>query len=235
MSSNVEQLIVDEDIEPFAAIDPPFQFNAAGVKAFAPEVSGYYILRAVLQRVGWSSFAGKRLLDFGCGVRMVRTIHNLDLPFGLYAGVDVNAEAIDWLKRNLPDQRFFFAHLDARNQFYNPQGRLLGDDALAQLGVPECDLVMMFSVITHQSPREAEVTLRQVRHVVRHGARLYFTAFLDDAVSHYTEADPARPGHKSVYSPAALLALVERQGWCVRSIHTQKKTLQQPAFVCEAV
>jgi hypothetical protein len=59
MRLDIASLVVEEDLRPFRPINPPFNFNAPGVAAYAPEVTGYYLLQAVLQRLGWTSFAGK--------------------------------------------------------------------------------------------------------------------------------------------------------------------------------
>ena len=70
----------------FVFIDPPFNFNAAGVVKYPPEVSGFYLLNSLCRRLGWTSLSGKRLIDFGCGVRFTRTLINL--------GIDSPAEVL---------------------------------------------------------------------------------------------------------------------------------------------
>lgn len=230
-----QSLVVEEDIRPFAPIDPPFNFNAPNVSAHAPEVTGGYILNAVLARLGWESYAQKTVLDFGCGVRIARTIHNLNMAFGLYIGVDVNAEAIAWLRETLVGPQFRFERLNAQNAMYNPGGEILGDDALEKLGLPLCDAATMFSVITHQSPDETALTFRQIHRVVKPGGFLYFTAFIDDSVDGYRERTPDSPGLHSTYHPDLLIALSEKAGWRVRSIHPQRNTMQQPVFICARI
>jgi len=235
MRQNVASLVVEKDLHPFRPVDPPFNFNAPGVAAYAPEVTGHYLLQSVLKRIGWASFADRHLLDFGCGVRLAQTVHNLNLPFGFYTGVDVHAEAIAWLNSHLPRDRFAFHHLDARNRLYNPSGQILDENSLAALVSAPCDVATMFSVITHQEPSEASLTLRQVRRVVRAGGFLYFTAFLREVKDGFVEVDPDKPGLRSAYSAETLCLLVEQAGWEVLKIFTQQETLQQPAFVCTAI
>jgi hypothetical protein len=77
----------------FRYIDPPFCFNAAEVAAYPAEVTGNYLLECLRRRLDWQSFADKKLLDMGCGVRFARTIYNLNIPFGTYVGVDVKRKA----------------------------------------------------------------------------------------------------------------------------------------------
>lgn len=62
------------------------------------------------------AFRGNRLLDFGCGVRFARTIVNLEIDIDLYAGVDVNQQAVSWLKANVDDPRLRFEFLNMFNQ-----------------------------------------------------------------------------------------------------------------------
>jgi 2-polyprenyl-3-methyl-5-hydroxy-6-metoxy-1,4-benzoquinol methylase len=78
----------------FAYIDPPFNFNNSGVAKFPPEVTGHFLLNSLCRRFDWGSLNGRRLLDFGCGVRFARTLVNLAINIDLYAGIDANREAI---------------------------------------------------------------------------------------------------------------------------------------------
>jgi SAM-dependent methyltransferase len=218
----------------FRFIDPPFLFNAAEVAAYPAEVTGNYLLECLRRRFEWQSFADKKLLDLGCGVRFARTICNLGIPFGTYVGVDVKRKAIDWLNANLQDPRFLFKRFDARNAYYNPKGTSShGADALVRLGVPTCDGASMFSVITHQSPDEAQKTFQQLRNAVANHGKLYFTAFTDETLAGYAERDQAAPGHMSTYPPQQLIELAESGGWRVTAVY-EKDSLQQTAFVCVA-
>ena len=112
----------DTDRE-FVFIDPPFNFNAAGVAKYPPEVTGSRLLNSMCRRLGWNSLAGKRLLDFGCGVRLARTIVNLGIEIDRYVGVDANKAPIDWLRAHVADSRFRFEWLDLANTMYNLHGR----------------------------------------------------------------------------------------------------------------
>ncbi len=219
----------------FCFVEPPFDFNAAEVSRYPAEVTGFRLLESMRKRFGWASFETRSVLDFGCGVRFARTILNLDLPFGLYFGVDVHAEAIAWLQANIADPRLRFARLDARNAYYNRDGGEQADDALTALGAPACDAASMFSVITHHNPQEAALALRQVRRAVKAEGRLYFTAFADESAAPFFEARPELPGNQSVHHPDDLAALVERAGWRIDAVYAPGDGLQQTAFVCTAV
>ena len=215
-------------LEIYGPISPPFDFNDRDVSKFSPEVTGRLLLKSLCARLGWPSLAGKRLLDFGCGVRFSRTIFNLEIEIGLYFGIDTNAAPIAWLKENLQDQRFRFEHLDMRNAMYNPNGRRCDAAALTDLGIGEVDAACMFSVITHQEPADAELIFAMLHPCSN---RLYFTALIDDQVAGYAEGDPERPSNMSTYTTALIMDLLAKTGRRVDAVHPTER-FQQTAFVC---
>jgi SAM-dependent methyltransferase len=216
----------------FAFIDPPFNFNSSTVSQYPAEVTGSLVLDSLCRRLGWTSLAGKRLLDFGCGVRFARTLVNLRMDIGSYAGVDVNADAIAWLKANVRDERFRFERIDMRNPLFNPQGSALGPDTLRDIGLRDFDAACLFSVITHQNPEDTKTILRMLARCVVPNGALYFTAFIDDAIETFAEREPANPGAWCNYNPDFLIGLAEAAGWSVQRIYPAS-ILHQPAFVCE--
>jgi 2-polyprenyl-3-methyl-5-hydroxy-6-metoxy-1,4-benzoquinol methylase len=229
------QTLLRADADPeFVFIDPPFQFNAAGIVKYSPEVTGMRLLNSMCRRLGWDSFAGKRLMDYGCGVRLARTIINLGVEIGFYAGIDVNKKSIAWLQSNISDSRFRFETVDLPNQLYNKKtnGAASHDtEKLTRLGLTGFDAICMFSVITHQTPEEAETTLTMLRSSIADGGSLYFTALIDDKVETYAELDPTKPGMLSAYNAETLLAIVDRCGWDVTTVYAPAM-FQQTTFVC---
>jgi SAM-dependent methyltransferase len=215
----------------FSYIDPPFNFNHPDVAKYPPEVTGQHLMQSMYRRMGWTSFKGKRLLDFGCGVRFSRTIVNLGMEIELYVGVDVNEQAISWLKANVDDPRLRFELLDMQNPMYNSRGAETGVDPLGSLGLAEFDAACMFSVITHQAPRDAAKIFSMLYPCVTAGGILYFTAFTDETVDEYTERDPANPGMLSTYHPDRLLEIVENSGWIVLDVFPPSR-FAQTAFLC---
>jgi SAM-dependent methyltransferase len=215
----------------FSYIDPPFNFNHPDVAKYPAEVTGHHLMQSMRRRIGWTSFKGKRLLDFGCGVRFSRTIVNLGTEIEQYVGVDVNEQAISWLKANVDDPRLRFELLNMHNPLYNAGGAETGADALQSLGLAEFDAACMFSVITHQAPEDAAKIFSMLYRCVSAGGSLYFTAFADETVDEYTEREPAAPGVLSTYHPERLLEMVENAGWVVLDVFPPSK-LEQTAFVC---
>ncbi len=216
----------------FVYIDPPFVFNAPTVSKFPTEVTGNYMLQTLCRRIGWTSLKGKRLLDFGCGVRFATTIINLGIEIELYAGVDVNKDAISWLRQNVDELRFRFEHLDMQSPMYNPGGLENLDEAeLVHLGLTDFDAASMFSVITHQSPPDAAKIFGMLYQCVSEGGALYFTAFTDEKIDDYKDLDPVNRCLCSVYNPKYLTEIVENSGWTVYAVFPPSK-FQQTAFIC---
>lgn len=212
-------------------IEPPFNFNSPLVASYPPEESGKALLDSMCENLGWPSLAGKRLLDFGCGVRFAQTIVNLGLEIGAYTGVDVNAEAIQWLCENVIDPRLRFERINMQNQHFNPQGNSMEPGTLARLGLKDFDAACMFSVITHQKPEDAALIFSELAGCVRPGGQLYFTALIDDAVAEYEEQDE-QPCMMSAYNPEFLSGLARDAGWIVERIIPRAK-FRQPAFICK--
>jgi 2-polyprenyl-3-methyl-5-hydroxy-6-metoxy-1,4-benzoquinol methylase len=181
-------------------------------------------------RLGWASLADRRLLDFGCGVRFARAIANLDLELDCYAGIDVNAEAIRWLQEHLPEPKFRFAHLDAQNSMYNPGGKPTVEHTTLPFANEEFDAVCMFSVITHQAPDESMAIFSLIRKSIM-TKHLYFTAFIDEKVDSYLDADSANPRHQSTYNQDHMRRLLAEAGWGVERVY-EPSFGQQMAFVC---
>jgi SAM-dependent methyltransferase len=169
-------------------------------------------------RLGWPSLAGKRLLDFGCGVRFSRTIFNLEMEIGLYFGIDTNAAPIAWLEENLVDRRFRFEHLDMYNNA----------SALRNMGIDGFDAACMFSVITHQEPVDTELIFAMLHPCSN---RLYFTALIDDRVAGYAEGDSQRPLNMSTYTTAHISDLMAKTGWRIDAVHSPG-LFQATAFIC---
>ena len=216
----------------FAYVNPPFNFNNSGVAKYPPEVTGHFLLNSLCRRIGWSSLNGRRLLDFGCGVRFPRAIVNLAINIDLYAGIDANRDAISWLQSEIRDPRFRFEHLDMLNLKYQANGSSSVDEgALQRLALADFDAACMFSVITHQRPKDSGLIFSMLYRCVKRGGGLYFTAHIDETVHDYVERDPSQPCLLSIYHPDFLIDLVRKSGWGVERTYLPSP-FQQAAFVC---
>ncbi len=203
------KVLREPDAPPVLFVEPPYQLNHPDTWRFPPEVSGGAILQCMMRRLGWTGYAGKRVLDYGCGVRIARALANLGVGIGQYVGVDIDDGMIGWLAANLTDARFRFAHLDAGNALYRSHGRPMTE--IGALGLDGgFDVACMFSVITHQAPDEAAQIFRLLRPLA---ARLYFTAHLDPDIEAYAEGEPDRPRLYSRYNPDLLATLLADAGW----------------------
>ena len=207
-------------------IMPPFFINAPNLRDVPSELSGGAILESMRRRLTWPNYAGKRVLDYGCGVRLARTIANLGLEIGRYAGVDSNAEFINWLANNLQDPRFTFAHVDVDNPLY-PNGSM-PVQKLESIPIDGTfDLACMFSVITHQDPDEAGHIFKLIRPLAH---KLYFTAFVIESLAGYREGDPAKPRLLSQFGIDLLASVLSESGWTIQRIYKPVR-YQQHAII----
>lgn len=140
-----------------------------------PAETGKMVLDYVCSKLDIESFAGKSVLDIGCGFRMVRTILENDMEVGHYTGVELDSDLIKYLQNEINDPRFDFLYANQKNNYYNPQG---GDDfaSLNRSLTRDYDIITMFSVITHQDPDEARKTFNLARNSINSNGRLVFTA-----------------------------------------------------------
>jgi len=215
----------------FTFIDPPFSRNHPNVSTYPAEVTGRFILASMCRRLGWPSLKDRKLLDFGCGVRMTQTIVNLGMDVGLYAGVDTDRGVVDWLRQTVADDRFRFEHINMRNPMYNSEGIMPAANALTDLGLRDFGAMCMFSVITHNAPDEAAAIFSMAREAVANDGRLYFTAFIDESLDGYAEGDPANPRLLSTYAPALLIEVLNDCGWLVSDVYPSTP-FQQTVFLC---
>jgi hypothetical protein len=82
-------------------------------------------------------------------------------------------------------------------------------------------VICMFSVITHQLPKDARSIFAMLRRYVKESGHLFFSAWLDEGDFGYREDDPDEPAAYSVYSLDLLRELVERERWRVISVESK--------------
>lgn len=197
-----------------------------------PEQSGVWLLEWMRVQIGFDSYADKKVLDFGCGVRFTQAIINTGFPIGRYFGVDVYRPMIEFLQHNVRDSRFAYYCLDARHPTYNRRGKALTPDTVLPIGEHDFDIACMFSVITHQYPGDSRSIFSMLRRHVRPGGHLFFTCFLDDSIAEFEDRSRKRDGGKVFYNPDFLTGLVESCGWRQVCMAPSVGPLVGQSFVC---
>ena len=130
--------------------------------------------------IGRPRLESAHVLDVGCGTKIVKALLDDDWPVERYVGIDVASEVIDWLRTHVDDPRFSFAHMNALNDLYNPDGVPLGQIGDLPAGDEPFDVICLFSVFTHLAPEDFVTMLRLLRPHLRPEGKLVFSLFLTD-------------------------------------------------------
>jgi SAM-dependent methyltransferase len=127
--------------------------------------------------------ASSSVLDVGCGYGRLALglLHSTDHE-GPYLGFDIQARSIDWcastLSRRFPSMRF--AHLDVRNERYNPRGSIDPTTMSFPARSASIDVCALISVFTHFFRADIERYMAEIRRVLRPGGLAVVTWFLYD-------------------------------------------------------
>lgn len=206
--------------------------NAPDVHIHGPEKTGATLIRLVIDRLGLKDLSDCDVLDIGCGVRFAQAIINRDIPIKSYTGVDVHRPLIEHLQREVDDPRFSFAHWDAKNAKYNPEGTTITPESRLPV-IGAFDIVWLFSVFTHLDPSDANALLVILRRHVRPGGALFFSTFLVDTVDSFEDRDPEHPLSYPCYGERYLRELAAENGWIVASISPPSpEHFIQHYFIC---
>jgi SAM-dependent methyltransferase len=191
-----------------------FNRNSSTVTSLMPpEQAGIWLLERMRQHIGFESYADKKLLDFGCGVRFSQAIINSQFAIGHYCGVDNFRPLIEFLQDQVRDRRFEYGFLNAYHPLYNEHGKVLSTETALPVADRDFDIISMFSVITHQNPSDSTCIFTALRRHISADGHLFFTCFLDQSIATFEDRSPERNGGRCFYNPSFLTELVELCGW----------------------
>jgi len=197
-----------------------FDRNAPSVQALGVENTGLTLIKYVIDLLGYTDLSNKDVLDVGCGVRFTQTIINCDIPIKSYTGIDINEPLISYLTNNVRDTRFSFHYWPIYNQMYNVNGEKLSKSAKLPLQqVKKFDVIWMFSVITHNDPKDTECLLFILSKYIKKDGFLLFSAFIDNNIDTFEDRIKEQPLLNAYYNENFLRQIISRTGWQVKSAH----------------
>ena len=184
--------------------------------------------------------ADAAVLDVGSGYgRVAHALARREFD-GAYLGLEILPRHVGWCDEHITPAsggRYEFAHLDVRNERYNPTGSMAAEEATFDVASGSVDVAVLTSVFTHMYPAEIERYLAELARVLRPGGRALTTFFaLDetwreaqlagrvkmamthvlDASCRYHNADD--PLHAIGFTPAWIRGAVARAGLCVFAV-----------------
>ena len=137
------------------------------------------LLELLREMSGQQDLSSVRLLDVGCGARLVQALLYHDFPVQSYTGVDVNQGVINFLRESVSDTRFSFHHADFHNAMYNAAGLPMADhEHLPGLEGQRFDMLCLFSVFTHLAPNDFAAMLRLLKAHIEKDGMLLFSVFV---------------------------------------------------------
>jgi len=208
--------------------------NSPEVVAAGYEYTGQLLINLATKCVGLENLENADVLDVGCGVRFITTIINHKIPIKSYTGVEVSQPIVDFLKANVEvyDKRFRFAHWNVYNEMYNLNGVEL--ETIKELPAEGLyDLIWLFSVFTHLNPADSLSLLKLLRKKVRAKGKLFFSAFIDDALDGFEDRVKDKPLLQAFYGRKYMKSIIEQAGWRVDSVHDQDPSnFIQHYFIC---
>jgi SAM-dependent methyltransferase len=154
-----------------------------------------------LAAIGRSFADYEHILDFGCGCgRMLTWLEPLAAQGPKLYGTDTDADAVAWVRENLP---FVEAHV---NDPLPPTSFADG----------QFDLVYNHSVFTHLDEERQDAWLLELRRITRRGAHLLLTVHGEHAFSQYEDAMFNNGGdafdERETYSGRGFLFMPD-EGW----------------------
>lgn len=211
----------------------PMEFvrNHANIVKAGIVETGKLLIDKTTAFAGLESLARRQVLDIGCGTRFTATIINQNIPIGSYTGVDVDKSIIGYLKENVEanDRRFDYAHWDVANALYNKEGNaeLHSASSLPLEASRKFDMIWMFSVITHQYPKDSSALFRILRKHVKPDGLMFFTFLNSAGDEKFTDTMKDQPLMRAYYRSDYMMELLDTAGWKVEK-HLPNDTQYQP-------
>ena len=170
-------------------------------------------------------FAGKSMLDMGCGNKQAEAIVKYDVPLARYVGIDNALPLIQALAPQVDGRRMAFFHIDAFNQRYAPDGPPLTSGTRLPVDGEIFDIIHAFSLFSHLTRPDTEAYLHILRRHAAAGSRFIFTGFVIPEMATWRDWDPGRPLLKVHYGPQFMDGLLTGAGWRVERVFTPDMTL----------
>lgn len=185
----------------------------------------------------YAPIEGAKILDFGCGVKLVQGLIEKDNPHLKYTGVDVYEEMINYLTENCNYQSFEFKVLNFYNEMYNnKKGQKMTEESNLPIDPDKFDIITMFSVVTHLNPEDTLATLKILKKYAHSKTKLIFSTFVDENQKEdFIDKVPEKPLLKAYYRRSFLEDILTDSGWSILSLNKPIPRLIQHYYVCQPV
>ena len=208
-------------------LDVPFRLKRGGTRGDDSPELGLEMLTYAAGFLGGdlSLFAGKSMLDLGCGNKQAEAIVKYGVPFARYVGIDNALPLIEALAPQVDGRRMAFFHIDVFNQRYAPNGPPLARDTRLAVGDETFDILHAFSLFSHLTRPDAEAYFHILRRHAHAGSVLIFTGFIIPEMATWRDWDPDRPLLKVHYGPRFMDDMLMGAGWRVERVFTPDMAL----------
>jgi SAM-dependent methyltransferase len=146
------------------------------------------------------------LLDLGCGSgRIALGVLDRVGEIREYRGLDVDKRFLRWARNHITPEHpnFQFIHLDAKNEYYNPEGTKMGYDLTLPFAEGEFDIICLFSVFTHMLTDDVKIYLKELHRILHPDGKAFMTANLEDGVPDVEENPIGYRGKTQYRNPLA--------------------------------
>lgn len=189
--------------------------------------------------VSKSDAASSYILDFGCGQgRLLNGLVYEEIPFGQYAGIDVDSRAISWCINNLSyPNNVSFTWYNKNNERYNKAGKEINS-----LPVTKEHYTHIFSnsVFSHLNEIDVRLYAKLLRECLVLNGMLYLTAFTEENVPNCEENPVGYFGEKNTsrlhrvrFNKDYFLEIFTSHGWQVEGYYQNgiERTGQSEIFL----